>query len=402
MLFLDLDRFKTINDTLGHETGDALLKEVAKRLRECVRGGDTIARLGGDEFTVVLADVAHADDVARVAHKILQSVAMPFQISGKELFVTTSIGITLFPLDDDTPDGLLKNADVAMYQAKEAGRNSYRYFTVEMNVRALERLRLETSLRYALERDEFLLMYQPQINLKDGSLIGVEALIRWRHPESGLVSPAQFIPIAEETGLIGPIGEWVLRTACAQNKAWQNTGLPPVYVTVNVSARQLKQQNLVHLVTRTLKETGLAPEYLGLELTESMLIENVERTVAVLNELHALGISFSIDDFGTGYSSLSYLKRFPIDILKIDQSFMRGIPGNAEDTAIARAIIVMAHGLGIKTIAEGVETEAQFSFLRAHQCDGIQGFYFSPAVPAEAITRLLETKRTLEVTPEKL
>ena len=395
VLFLDLDRFKTINDTLGHETGDALLKAVAERLQGCVRDGDTVARLGGDEFSVVLADVAHVDDVARVAHKILHSVATPFQIAGKELFVTTSIGVTLFPFDDNTPEGLLKNADVAMYQAKEAGRNAYRYFTAEMNVRALERLRLETDLRHAIERNELLLMYQPQVNLKDGRLIGVEALIRWRHPESGLVSPAQFIPIAEETGLIGPIGEWVLRTACAQNKAWQNAGLPPVYVTVNVSARQLKQQGLIHSVTRILKDTGLAPEYLGLELTESMLVENVERTVAVLNELHALGVCFSIDDFGTGYSSLNYLKRFPIDILKIDQSFMRGIPGNAEDTAIARAIIVMAHGLGIKTIAEGVETEAQFAFLRTHRCDGMQGFYFSPAVPAETIAQLLQTGRQM-------
>ena len=389
VLFFDLDRFKTINDTLGHEVGNALLKSVAERLQQCVRGGDTVARLGGDEFTVVLADVAHVDDVARVAHKILRNVAMPFQIGGKELFITTSMGITLFPSDDDTLEGLLKNADVAMYQAKEAGRNVFRYFTAEMNTRALERMRLETELRHALKRNEFLLLYQPQINLKNSRVIGVEALIRWHHPKFGLIPPVQFIPIAEETGLIGPIGEWVMQTACAQNKAWQKQGLCPVCVSVNVSAWQLRQQELVGSIAGILKKTGLAPKYLSLELTESMLIDNVEQTVAMLSELHALGIGFSVDDFGTGYSSLSYLKRFPLDVLKIDRSFIHGIPGNTEDAAIARAIIVMAHGLGIKTTAEGVETREQLAFLQAHQCDAMQGYYFSPPVPAEAIAEFL-------------
>ena len=356
-------------------------------MQECVRAGDTVARLGGDEFSVILAEVRHVDDVARVVKKILDTVADPYQIAGKELFVTTSIGITLFPFDENTPDGLLKNADVAMYRAKEAGRNTYCYYTAEMNVRAHERLRIETSLRHALERDEFFLHYQPQIDLKQGRLIGVEALIRWRHPELGQISPTEFIPAAEETGLIGPIGEWVLQTACAQNKAWQNAGLPPMQVAVNVSGWQLKRQNLVGVVTRILKETQLAPEYLDLELTESMLIDNVAQTVAMLDELHAVGVRFSIDDFGTGYSSLSYLRRFSIDTLKMDQSFVRGIPANDEDAAIAKAIIVMAHSLGMKTLAEGVETVEQMAFMQAHACDLVQGHYLSPPLPADAIAQ---------------
>ena len=389
VLFLDIDHLKTINDTLGHEMGDALLKAVAKRLQECVRAGDTVARLGGDEFSVVLAEVKHVDDVARVVKKILDTVAEPYQIAGKELFVTTSIGITLFPFDENTPDGLLKNADVAMYRAKEAGRNTYCYYTAEMNARAHERLRMETNLRHALERDELFLHYQPQINLKDGRLIGVEALIRWRHPELGEIPPAEFIPAAEETGLIGHIGEWVLRTACAQNKAWQQAGLPPMQVAVNISGWQFKRQNLLGLVKRILKETQLSPEYLGLELTESMLIDNVTQTVAMLDELHALGIRFSIDDFGTGYSSLSYLRRFSIDTLKMDQSFVHGIPANDEDAAIVQAIIVMAHSLGMKTLAEGVETIEQMAFMQAHACDAVQGYYCSPPLSADAVVQYL-------------
>ena len=389
VLFLDIDHFKTINDTLGHEMGDALLKAVAKRLQECVRAGDTVARLGGDEFSVVLAEVRHVDDVARVVKKILDTVADPYQITGKELFVTTSIGITLFPFDENTPDGLLKNADVAMYRAKEAGRNTYCYYTAEMNTRAHQRLRIETNLRHALERDELFLHYQPQIDLKNGHLVGVEALIRWRHPELGQISPTEFIPAAEETGLIGPIGEWVLHTACAQNKAWQAAGLAPMQVAVNVSGWQLKRQNLVGLVTRILKETQLAPEYLGLELTESMLIDNVAQTVSMLDELHALGIRFSIDDFGTGYSSLSYLRRFSIDTLKMDQSFVHGIPANGEDAAIAQAIIVMAHSLGMKTLAEGVETIEQMAFMQAHGCDIVQGYYLSVPLSADAVVQYL-------------
>ncbi len=396
VLFLDIDNFKTINDTLGHEMGDSLLKAVAKRLQECVRAGDTVARLGGDEFSVILAEVRHVDDVARVVKKILDTVAEPYQISGKELFVTTSIGITLFPFDENTPDGLLKNADVAMYRAKEAGRNTYCYYTAEMNTRAHERLRIETSLRHALEREELFLHYQPQIDLKDGHLTGVEALIRWHHPELGQISPAEFIPAAEETGLIGAIGEWVLQTACKQNKAWQEAGLPPMQVTVNVSGWQLKRQNLVGLVKRILKETQLAPEYLGLELTESMLIDNVAQTVAMMDELYTLGIRFSIDDFGTGYSSLSYLRRFSIDTLKMDQSFVRGIPANDEDAAIAKAIIVMAHSLGMKTLAEGVETVEQMVFMQTHACDVAQGYYYSPPLSADAVVQYLLSRPTLK------
>jgi diguanylate cyclase (GGDEF)-like protein len=395
VMFLDLDRFKIINDTLGHDVGDALLKSVAERLTTCVRAGDTISRLGGDEFTVILANVAHVDDVARVAQKIIDSFAPPFNIAGRELFMSTSIGITLYPFDDDKLDSLLRNADAAMYHAKEMGRNTFQFYTAELNRRTAKRLQLETALRHALERNELLLHYQPQVNLKTGKIIGAEALLRWQHPEMGLIPPLDFIPLAEETGLIVPIGEWVLRTACRQAQAWHRAGFPRFQVAVNLSGRQLQHRDLAKLVKKVLKETGLNPRHLDLELTESLLMHNTGETLAAMEELHTHGAAFSMDDFGTGYSSLAYLKRFPIDTLKIDQSFVRDIPTDPDDAAIAQAIIAMAHSLGIRVIAEGVETAKQLAFMRAHQCDGMQGYYFSKPVPAEAMTRLLQEDRRL-------
>ena len=391
VMFLDLDRFKVINDTLGHHIGDALLKGVAERLQTCVRPGDVIARLGGDEFTVVLANVAHVDDVARVARKIVDSFAEPFRVEGHELFTTTSIGITLFPLDEQDPEGLLKNADAAMYHAKESGRNSFKFFTAELNVRAERRLLLETALRRALEREELSLHYQPQVDLKSGRLVGMEALLRWQNPELGNVSPVEFIPIAEETGLILPIGDWVLREACRQIKAWHATkfSFSKMQVAVNISGKQLRQKDFPDRVRGVLSEANLEPRYLDLELTESLLMVDAEETGDIMHVLHDLGVSFSVDDFGTGYSSLAYLKRFPIDILKIDQSFVRDLATDPNDVAIVKTIIAMAHTLGMRVIAEGVETYAQLEFLRRQGCDGSQGYYCSKPLAADDFTELL-------------
>ncbi len=393
VMFLDLDRFKIVNDTLGHDVGDVLLKSVAERLMTCVRAGDTISRLGGDEFTVVLADVEHGDDVARVAQKIIDSFVPPFHIDGRELFMSPSIGITLYPFDDNNLESLLRNADAAMYHAKEMGRNTFRFYTAELNRRTAKRLALETALRHALERHELLLHYQPQVNLKTGRITGLEALLRWQHPEMGLIPPLDFIPLAEETGLIIPIGEWVLRTACAQARAWHDAGFRNLQIAVNLSGRQLQHLGLAKVVKNALKEAGLDPRQLDLELTESLLMHNTGETLAAMDELHTLGVTFSMDDFGTGYSSLSYLKRFPIDIIKIDQSFVRDIPRDPDDAAIAQAIIAIAHSLGMKVIAEGVETAKQLAFMRSHKCDGVQGYHFSKPVTAEAITKLLQKAR---------
>ncbi len=390
VMLLDLDRFKFINDTLGHEAGDMLLKGVAERLTACVRHGDTVARLGGDEFTVVLANVARVDDVAFVTQKILEGFKQPFTIAGRELFVSPSIGITLYPHDDRDIDNLLKNADAAMYHAKESGRNTFQFFTAELNERAAQRLELETALRHALERDEFLLHYQPLMDLKTGQLKGVEALLRWRHPQRGLVPPLDFIPLAEETGLIVPIGEWVLRTACAQAQAWHAAGFCGLHMAVNISGRQFQHQNLTALVGAVLAETGLEPQCFNLELTESVLMHNVDAAIAVMSELDAAGVGFSIDDFGTGYSSLSYLKRFPIDVLKIDRSFVRDITTDLDDAAIVTAIMALARTLDIQVVAEGVETEEQLAFLRARGCDVMQGYYFSKPLDAAALTELLK------------
>jgi len=395
VMFLDLDRFKIINDTLGHPLGDRLLQGVAQRLVGCLREVDTVARLGGDEFMLLLPEITHVEDAAKIAQKILDALKPSFHFEGQELHITASIGIALYPNDGEDGNTLMKNADTAMYRAKEQGRNSYQFYTPIMNATAFERLVLENNLRRALEREEFVVYYQPQVSLTTGQIVGVEALIRWQHPELGLIPPVKFIPLAEETGLIMPIGEWALYTACAQNKTWQEANFPPLRMVVNLSPRLFKHKDLIKTIARILKETRLNPDYLELELTEGTIMENAEATVAIFHKLKGMGIHLSIDDFGTGYSSLSYLKRFPIDTLKIDRMFMQNIPTDPGDVAIATAIIAMAHSLGLKVIAEGVETEEQLTFLSSHRCDQIQGYFFSRPIPAEAVTRFLREGRRL-------
>ncbi|MDO8705560.1 MAG: EAL domain-containing protein [Sulfuricaulis sp.] len=389
VMFLDLDHFKTINDTLGHDIGDALLKVVAERLAICLRPGDTVSRLGGDEFTIILANVAHVDDVTRVAQKLLDQFISPFRIGGRDLFVSSSIGITLYPLDEKDAASLLKDADIAMYRAKELGRTQMQFYTPELNVRAAHRLELETGLRQAIERQEFILHYQPLVDMKTGRVQGMEALLRWQHPKFGLIQPLDFIPLSEDTGLIVPIGEWVLKTACAQIKTWHDTGFPALQVSVNLSSKQLRDKNLINVVKQALKEAGLEARYLDLELTESVLMQDMELATSILKELKTLGVSFSLDDFGTGYSSLSYLKRFPIDYLKIDHSFVRDITTDPVGAGLVKAIIAMANVLKIKVIAEGVETYEQLEFLRRHGCDITQGYFCSPPIDAENFTELL-------------
>ncbi len=396
VLFLDLDRFKTINDSLGHSIGDRLLKAVAERLRRCVREGDTVARLGGDEFVVILDDMAQPQDAALVAKKILEGLLPPFRVElpegggTQEFFLTASIGISLHPADGEDAGTLLKNADTAMYRAKERGGGSYQFFTPEMDARTRQRLSLEHALRNALARAEFVLHYQPQIDLATQEVIGVEALLRWHRPEQGLVAPAEFIPLLEETGLIVPVGEWVLSEACRQAKAWRAAGLPPWRMAVNLSARQLRDERFADTVAKVLADTGMDPRYLELEITESAVMQQVEASIELLRRVRALGVRLAMDDFGTGYSSLSHLKLLPIDAVKIGQSFVRDIPADENDAAIVQAIIVLARTLGLEVIAEGVEAPAQLAFLRARGCDAMQGYLFSRTLPAEELARFLE------------
>ena len=391
VLFLDLDGFKYINDSLGHSIGDRLLQSIAKRLEQCVRAPDTVSRQGGDEFVVLLSEEEHWEDAAIVAGRMLQSVADAHAINQHDLHVTASIGVSVYPDDGMDAETLVKNADTAMYNAKENGRQSYQFFKPDMNIRAVERQSIEEGLRRALERREFTLHYQPKINLRTGAITGAEALIRWTHPTRGQVLPGQFIPIAEECGLIRPIGRWVLREACRQARAWVDAGLPVATMAVNVSAMQLRQENFLQSVFAVLQDTGLDPGSLELELTESVLMKHAESTAATLQDLREKGVRVAVDDFGTGYSSLSYLKKFPIDALKIDQSFVRQIGTAGDDAAIVTAVINMARSLKLLVIAEGVETQEELEFLQAHQCEEGQGYYFSRPVPPEQFSKLLET-----------
>jgi len=389
ILFLDLDRFKNINDSMGHTQGDQLLKLVASRLAEGMRAEDTIARLGGDEFVILAEELGDTQGIIKVAKNILNLFKQPFYIHEQEIFIEASIGISIYPKDGKNTDTLLRNADAAMYRAKERGRNNYQFYTKELTAKAYERLTLETDLRRALERDEFELHYQPQFELKGNTLIGAEALIRWNHPEHGLVSPVSFIPVAEETGLIVPIGEWVLHSACMQHQAWLKAGYSPVKIAVNLSARQFNKPGLVETISNILEEAAMDSIYLELELTESIIMNDVESTIKILNELHWMGLEISIDDFGTGYSSLSYLKRFPIDRLKIDQSFVYDITTNPSDAELVTAIITLARSMKLRVLAEGVETEAQAHYLKEQGCDEVQGYYYSRPIPAKELTRFL-------------
>jgi len=391
VLFLDLDGFKHINDSLGHAIGDKLLQSIASRLVHCVRGTDTVSRQGGDEFVVLLSEVEHPEDAAITARRMLQTVAEPHSIDPHDLHVTVSIGLSVFPDDGQDAETLIKNADTAMYQAKENGRQSYQFFKPAMNVRAVERQSIEESLRRALEREEFALHYQPKVNLRTGEITGAEALIRWTHPTRGSVSPAQFIPVAEDCGLIVPIGNWVLREACKQARAWLDAGLSLGTMAVNISAMEFRHENFLESVFAILGETGLDPKSLELELTESVLMKRAESAAAVLQTLKARGVQVAVDDFGTGYSSLSYLRKFPIDALKIDQSFVREITIVPDDTSIVTAIISMARSLKLRVVAEGVEKLEELEFLQAHQCEEAQGYYFSRPVLPEQFAKLLKT-----------
>jgi diguanylate cyclase (GGDEF)-like protein/PAS domain S-box-containing protein len=395
LLFVDLDRFKTVNDSLGHQAGDRLLQAAAERLRQCVRSGDTVVRQGGDEFIIILRDVVSTQDAASVAEKICQAMASPYMLDGLELISSASVGVSIYPDDAADISTLIKNSDGAMYRAKAHGRNTYRFFTPDVNVGALQRLSIESALRRALERRQLHLHYQPLVDLTGGRIIGVEALMRWEHPDLGAISPVKFIPVAEESGLIVPLGEWCLLEACRQARAWQRAGLSPIPVAVNLSAIQFRQPKLPDTVAKVLQETELAPQYLELELTESMLMQQVDAGQASVQRLRALGLRLSIDDFGTGYSSLSYLRRFSIHRLKIDVSFLRDITTDPSAAAITGAIIAMGKSLKLRVLAEGVETREQLSLLQAQGCEEVQGDYFSRPLPADELTKLLREPRTL-------
>ncbi len=389
VMFLDLDRFKNINDALGHSVGDLLLYAVAVRLGTCIRGTDTVARIGGDEFNILLSDVNHSEDAAKIAQKIISVFKEPFKIDKYDLHITTSVGISLYPEDGKDSETLLKHADIAMYHAKGSGRNTYQFYNHSINIRSLERMEMENSLRRALVRGELKLYYQPLIEIASGKLICAEALLRWEHPEFGLLKPAEFIQLAEESGIIIPIGEWALHTACEQNIQWQKAGHEPICVAVNISARQFHVTNLLEMASQVLNETGLHPQWLELEITENTLMLDVEDAISKLVKLNEKGIKLSLDDFGTGYSSLNYLKRLPIQTIKVDRSFVREVVNDPNDMAIVTAVIAMTKSLNLQVVAEGVETKEQLAFLRSKGCDEVQGYLYSEPVPAAEFEKLM-------------
>ncbi len=395
LLFIDLDNFKSVNDTLGHDKGDILLQQAAHRLKKCIRKVDTIARFGGDEFTVILQMIDSAHSAGQVAEKIIDTFATPFLLSGNEAYIGASIGISLSPHDSSDPTVLLRNADIAMYQAKAAGRNQYYFFTEEINIAAQARMNMELDLRRAIERNEFSVNYQPIVDLCSGKVSGLEALVRWHHPKHGWIAPDKFIPLAEETGLINPIGEWVLQTACQQGQEWLKEGLQPLVISVNLSSCQMMTGKMIDILERILNETGYPTEFLVLEITESLLLEDTATTTQQLHKLKDMGIRLSIDDFGTGHSSLSYLKHFPVDTIKIDKSFIQDMATLPEDASLVQAIVAMSHSLGLSTIAEGVENEDQLALIRTLKCDFVQGYYYSkPLHPNELIAFLTKTGYT--------
>ena len=385
ILFIDLDRFKNINDALGHSMGDLVLKEVATRFSTVLQKKDVLARLGGDEFIILLNNIEDPKSASPVAEKLLEICARSIKVGNHEFFITTSIGICIYPSDGDSLEDLQKNADMAMYKAKRAGGGIYQYYTEEMNLEAHEHIQLEAALRKAITNKEFILHYQPKLNLSDGSMHGVEALVRWEKPEVGMISPAKFIPLAEETGLIMQIGEWVLRESCRVNKSWQDQGYTPITIAVNLSPKQFRHQDIAQLVREVLAETKMDAKYLELEITETAVMDNVDAAISKLNDIRDMGVRISVDDFGTGYTSISYLKQFPISVLKIDQSFVKGIPNNPNDLAITSAVIALAHSLGIKVVAEGVETAEQLQYLADHDCDIVQGYYLSRPLPESKV-----------------
>lgn len=395
VLFIDIDHFKSVNDTFGRSVGDNLLVEAAQRLQTCLRDGDTVARLGSDEFVVLLDELEREDDIEPLAERIMVGTGKAFTIEGHEIFISTSVGASVFPRDGEDGQALIRNADVAMYRAKQYGRNIFQAFSEDMQSSITHRMTLDANLRRALERNELVLHYQPQLNLANGRVVGAEALIRWQHPELGMVSPAQFIPLAEESGLIVPIGEWVIDTACSQVKFWRGEGTMVPRVAVNISARQFRQKNLLSVIEQSLQRHGLDASVLEIELTESMVMHDPDRTIQILRDMREMGLHISLDDFGTGYSSLGYLRRFPIDVLKVDQSFVRDVTSNPDDAAIAASIIALAHGLNLTTVAEGVETPGQMEYLMRHKCDVVQGYFFSKPLPAARFLMLLKSGQSL-------
>ena len=389
IIALDLDRFHEINNALGRSTGDLLLREVVQRLTTCMEETDVLSRFGNDEFVMLRTNLTTLDSASALSQELIDTIAQPYQLNGKTVHTSASAGITIYPFDGTSVEQLLQNADAALNQAKGQQRNTYQFYSSDRNSKLHKRLALEEELRHALRREEMFLRYQPRVDLETGNTIAVEALLRWRSPEWGLVSPGKFIPIAEESGLIIPIGEWVLRTACAQNQAWQKAGFPPLRVSVNLSACQFKQKNLIEMVDQVLTETGLDSSYLELEVTESLIVEDVEEAIAILGQLHQRGITLSLDDFGTGYSSMNYLQQFPINTLKIDRSFVSHVGSNPNNAAITRAIIALARSLQLNITAEGVETQEQLNYLENHGCDEVQGYYFSGALSPDALTTFI-------------